>query len=174
LSWGRIKHPSEAVQEGDEVEVYVISVDRDNKRISLSLKQAQANPWKTVDERYQIGQIVKGTIVRMVSFGAFVEIEPGVEGLVHISRLADFRVAKPEDVISAEQEVDVKVLEINKQDQRISLSIKDAMRGEVVPKRPDREARNVREAVAGDDQELSQNLGAMIGALQTQSEHQDS
>ncbi len=174
LSWGRVKHPSEAVQEGEEVEVYVISVDRDSKRISLSLKQAQANPWKTVDERYQIGQNIKGTIIRMVSFGAFVELEPGVEGLVHISRLADFRVAKPEDVISAGQEVDVKVLDINKQDQRISLSIKDAMRGESKPKRPDRESRNDREAVAGDDQELSQNLGAMIGVLQAQSEHQDS
>ena len=174
LSWGRVKHPSEAVQEGEEVEVYVISVDRDSKRISLSLKQAQANPWKTVDERYQIGQNIKGTIVRMVSFGAFVELEPGVEGLVHISRLADFRVAKPEDVISAGQEVDVKVLDINKQDQRISLSIKDAMRGESKPKRPERESRNDREAVAGDDQELSQNLGAMIGVLQAQSEHQDS
>jgi len=174
LSWGRVKHPSEAVQEGQEVEVYVISIDRDNKRISLSLKQAQENPWKTVDERYQIGQIIKGTIVRMVSFGAFVEIEPGVEGLVHISRLADFRVAKPEDVISAGQEVDVKVLEINKQDQRISLSIKDAMREENKPKRPERETRNDREAVPGDDQELSQNLGAMIGVLQAQSENQDS
>ena len=175
LSWGRIKHPSEAVQEADEVEVYVISVDRDNKRISLSLKQAQANPWKTVDERYQIGQIVKGTVVRMVSFGAFVEIEPGVEGLVHISRLADFRVAKPEDVISAGQEVDVKVLDINKQDQRISLSIKDAMRGEGKPEgksKRDRESRNDRETVAGDDQELSQNLGEMIGVLQTQSDQQ--
>ena len=173
MSWGRVKHPSEAVQEGDEVEVYVISIDRDNKRISLSLKQAQANPWKTVDERYQIGQIIKGTIVRMVSFGAFVEIESGVEGLVHISRLADFRVAKPEDVISAGQVVDVKVLEINKQDQRISLSIKDAMVGESKPKRPDRESRNDREAIAGDDQELSQNLGAMIGILQVQSESED-
>jgi ribosomal protein S1/(E)-4-hydroxy-3-methyl-but-2-enyl pyrophosphate reductase len=177
LSWGRVKHPSEAVQEGDEVDVYVISVDRDNKRISLSLKQAQANPWKTVDERYQIGQILKGAIVRMVSFGAFVEIEPGVEGLVHISRLADFRVAKPEDVISAGQEVDVKILEINKQDQRISLSIKDAMAREEKPKRPERERepRNDRgTTVPGDDQELSQNLGAMIGILQAQAEHQDS
>jgi 4-hydroxy-3-methylbut-2-enyl diphosphate reductase len=77
-------------------------------------------------------------------------------------------------VISAGQEVDVKVLDINKQDQRISLSIKDAMRGESKPKRPERESRNDREAVAGDDQELSQNLGAMIGVLQAQSEHQDS
>jgi 4-hydroxy-3-methylbut-2-enyl diphosphate reductase len=168
LSWGRIKHPSEVVQEGDEVDVYVIAIDRDNKRISLSLKQAQQNPWQSVDERYQIGQIIKGTIVRMVSFGAFVEIEPGVEGLVHISRLADFRVAKPEDVLSAGQEVDVKVLDINKQDQRISLSIKDAMRGEKEskPRKPDRDTRNDHGMVAGEDQgELSQNLGDMIGAL---------
>ena len=151
MSWGRIKHPSEVVQEGDEVEVYVISVDRDNKRISLSLKQAQANPWKTVDERYQVGQIVKGTVARLVSFGAFVEIEPGVEGLVHISRLADFRVAKPEDVISAGQEVDVKILDINKQDQRISLSIKDAVVGEKEgkPKKSDREPGTIERPLPG-------------------------
>ncbi len=130
LSWGRIKHPSEAVREGDEVDAYVIAVDKENKRISLSLKQAQSNPWRTVDERYQIGQVVKGTIVRLVSFGAFVEVEPGVEGLVHISRIADYRVAKPEDVISAGEEIDVKILDINKQDQRISLSIKDAVKND--------------------------------------------
>ncbi len=171
MSWGRIKHPSEVVQEGDEAEVYVISVDRDNKRISLSLKQAQANPWNTVDERYQVGQIVKGTIARLVSFGAFVEIEPGVEGLVHISRLADFRVAKPEDVISAGQEVDVKILDINKQDQRISLSIKDAVVGEKEgkPKKSDREP-GKDETVAGDSQAVSQNLGDMFGALLAQSD----
>jgi ribosomal protein S1 len=173
LSWGRIKHPSEVVHEGDEAEVYVISVDRENKRISLSLKQAQANPWKTTDERYQVGQVVKGTIVRIVSFGAFVEIEPGVEGLVHISRLADFRVAKPEDVISAGQVVDVKILDINKQDQRISLSIKDAFAGDKEDriKKSDGETRKDRETFAGDSQEVSQNLGDMFGALLMQSEH---
>lgn len=172
LSWGRIRHPSEVVQEGDEVEVYVISVDRDNKRISLSLKQALANPWKTVDERYQVGQIVKGTIVRLVSFGAFVEVEPGVEGLVHISRLADYRVAKPEDVASAGQEVDVKILDINKQDQRISLSIKDAVTGEKESQRQkiEREGRDEKEPIAGNDPEVSLNLGDMFGDLFTHSE----
>jgi 4-hydroxy-3-methylbut-2-enyl diphosphate reductase len=172
LSWGRIKHPSEVVHEGDEAEVYVIAVDRDNKRISLSLKQVQANPWKTIGERYQVGQVVKGTIVRIVSFGAFVEIEPGVEGLVHISRLADYRVAKAEDVISAGQVVDVKVLDINDQDQRISLSIKDAVEGnnEDRAKKADGEARKDRETFAGDSQEVSQNLGDMFGDLLMQSE----
>ena len=172
LSWGRIKHPSEVVQEGDEVEVYVISIDRDSKRISLSLKQAQANPWKTVDERYQVGEIVKGTIVRLVSFGVFVEVEPGVEGLVHISRLADYRVAKPEDVVSAGQEVDVKILEINKQDQRISLSIKDTIKADKESKGrgSDRESRADREPVAGNDPEVSQNLGDLFGDLFTHSE----
>ena len=126
LSWGRVKHPSEVVHEGDEVEVYVLSVDKENKRISLSLKQVQPNPWDTVDERFQVGQIITGTIVRLVSFGAFVEIEPGVEGLVHISRLADHRVGKPEDVVAVGQEVKVKILDINKEERRISLSLRDA------------------------------------------------
>lgn len=126
LSWGRVKHPSEVVQEGDEVDVYVLSVDKENKRISLSLKQAQPNPWDTVDERFNVGQIITGTIVRLVSFGAFVEIEPGVEGLVHISRLADHRVGKPEDVVAVGQEVKVKILDINKEERRISLSLRDA------------------------------------------------
>lgn len=170
LSWGRIKHPSEVVKEGDEAEVFVIAVDRENKRISLSLKQAQANPWKTVDERYQVGQVVKGTIVRLVSFGAFVEVEPGVEGLVHISRLADYRVAKPEDVVSAGQEVDVKILDINKQDQRISLSIKDAARGDREHRgnRSEKEGRQERETV--NDPEVSLNIGDIFGDLLTRSE----
>jgi len=137
LSWGRIKHPSEVVQEGDEVEVYILSVDKENKRISLSLKQAQPNPWDTVDERFHVGQIVTGTIVRLVSFGAFVEIEPGVEGLVHISRLADHRVGKPEDVVAVGQEVKVKILDINKEERRISLSLRDAkVTAEVEEKTP--------------------------------------
>ncbi|MGB9791271.1 MAG: bifunctional 4-hydroxy-3-methylbut-2-enyl diphosphate reductase/30S ribosomal protein S1 [Thermacetogeniaceae bacterium] len=126
LSWGRVKHPSEVVHEGDEIEVYVLSVDRENKRISLSLKQLQPNPWDSVDERFQVGQIVSGSVVRLVSFGAFVEIEPGVEGLVHISRLADHRVDKPEDVVAVGQKVKVKILDINKKEHRISLSIRDA------------------------------------------------
>jgi 4-hydroxy-3-methylbut-2-enyl diphosphate reductase len=126
LSWGRVKHPSEVVQEGNEIEVYVISVDKEKKRISLSLKKIQGNPWDKVDERYEVGEIVTGTVMRTVSFGAFVQLEPGVEGLVHISRMANYHVEKPEDIVNAGDEIQVKILDINKQDQRISLSIKDA------------------------------------------------
>jgi len=126
MSWGRINHPSEVVQEGDQVEVYVMSVDKENKRISLSLRKTQPDPWTTVDERYHPGDIVRGKVVRLVSFGAFVELEPGVEGLVHISRIADYRVEKPEDVLSVGQEVKVKILGVHKDERRISLSIRDA------------------------------------------------
>ncbi len=130
LSWGRVKHPSDVVQEGDEIEVYIISVDKERKRISLSLKQVQGNPWDKVDENYTVGEIVTGKVMRTVSFGAFVQLEPGVEGLVHISRMADYHVVKPEDVVTAGDEIRVKILDINKQDQRISLSIKDAQEAE--------------------------------------------
>ncbi|NPV28617.1 MAG: bifunctional 4-hydroxy-3-methylbut-2-enyl diphosphate reductase/30S ribosomal protein S1 [Firmicutes bacterium] len=160
MSWGRVNHPSEVVQEGNEIEVYVLSVDKENKRISLSLKQVLPNPWDTVDERYQVGQIVTGTIVRLVSFGAFVEIEPGVEGLVHISRLADRRVGKPEDVVAVGQEVKVKILDINKQDQRIGLSIRDArVNHEKVEKNP-----------ASSGSEVCLNLGDVFGELFSRAE----
>jgi ribosomal protein S1/(E)-4-hydroxy-3-methyl-but-2-enyl pyrophosphate reductase len=170
LSWGRVKHPSEVVQEGDEVDVYVISVDKDNKRISLSLKQAQTNPWSTVDERYQVGEIITGTIVRLVSFGAFVEIEPGVEGLVHISRLSDHRVGKPEDVVTVGQEIQVKVLEINKQDQRISLSIKDAMEKTEAPREKVKEKGEKKHnqemtSYSTDNTGVGVNLGDVFGDL---------
>ncbi|MDH7576299.1 MAG: bifunctional 4-hydroxy-3-methylbut-2-enyl diphosphate reductase/30S ribosomal protein S1 [Bacillota bacterium] len=159
MSWGRVNHPSEVVQEGDEVEVCVLSVDKENKRISLSLKQAQPNPWETVDERYQVGQIVSGRIVRLVSFGVFVEIEPGVEGLVHISRLADHRVGKPEDVVTVGQEVKVKILDINKQDRRISLSIRDAkVNNEKETKNP------------SSGSEVCLNLGDVFGELFSRAE----
>lgn len=162
LSWGRVKHPSEVVQEGDEVEVYVISVDKENKKISLSLKKTQPNPWTTVDEHYQAGQVVTGTIVRLVSFGAFVELEPGVEGLVHISRLAHHRVDKPEDVVSVGQEVKVKILDVNKEEQRISLSIKDVKEvdKEAVVKKEEEEKYQA-PASAG----VGVNLGEMFGDL---------
>lgn len=167
LSWGRVKHPSEVVQEGDEIEVYVLSVDKEKKRISLSLKQVLGNPWDTVDERYQTGQIVSGTVVRLVSFGAFVELEPGVEGLVHISRLADYHVAKPEDIVSAGEQVQVKILDINKQDQRISLSLKDARSNKNEAKGGKREnGERPQPASTG----VGVNLGEVFGDLLTRAE----
>jgi len=167
LSWGRVKHPSEIVQEGDEIEVYVLAVDKENKRISLSLKQVQGNPWDSVDERYNIGEIVTGTVMRTVSFGAFVQLEPGVEGLVHISRMADYHVAKPEDVVNTGDEVQVKILDINKQDQRISLSIKDAQKGKAEEK-TNAEAGGENPSASGTG--VGVNLGEVFGDLLTKAE----
>ncbi len=166
LSWGRVKHPSDVVKEGDEIEVYVLSVDKERKRISLSLKQVQGNPWDTVDERYQVGEIVTGTVVRLVSFGAFVELEPGVEGLVHISRMADYHVEKPEDIVAVGEQIRVKILDINKQDQRISLSIKDARSDKNEPRGNTQEEEKSQPASAG----VGVNLGEVFGDLLTRAD----
>ncbi|MHB0884938.1 MAG: bifunctional 4-hydroxy-3-methylbut-2-enyl diphosphate reductase/30S ribosomal protein S1 [Bacillota bacterium] len=126
LSYGRVKHPSEVVKEGQEIEVKVRKVDRENERISLGYKETLPDPWKEVAGRYPEGAIVQGKVVRLAPFGAFVELEPGIDGLVHISQLADRRVAKPEDVVTPGQEVKVKVLGVNPEAHRISLSLREA------------------------------------------------
>lgn len=126
MSWKHVDHPSEVVQEGDEVEVYVLAVDKEKQRISLGLKQIIPSPWDLAGEKYSIGQIVNGKVVRTVPFGAFVQIEPGVEGLVHISQLAPYRVAKVEDVVQVDDEIPVKILDFRPQEQRMSLSLQAA------------------------------------------------
>ncbi len=126
LSYGRVKHPSEVVHEGQEINVKVLKVDRGNERISLGYKQTLPDPWKEVADRYPEGAIVQGKVVRLAPFGAFVELEPGIDGLVHISQLADRRVGKPEDVVTPGQEVKVKVLGVNPEAHRISLSLREA------------------------------------------------
>lgn len=127
MSWGRIKHPSQVVNIGDMVEVYIKDINKDEGKISLSLKQAKENPWSLVGEKYTIGDIVKGKVVRLVDFGAFVELEPGVEGLVHISQISENRISHPEEVLKTGQEVKVKILDVNLEDRKISLSIKEAL-----------------------------------------------
>jgi len=125
MSWGRVKHPSSVVKVGDEIEVMVLRFDRDSERISLGLKQKTENPWLTVDERYEIGSIVAGKVVSMTDYGAFVELEPGVEGMVHVSEMSwTRRVRHPSDVIDIDQEVDVMVLGIDKENQKIALGLK--------------------------------------------------
>ncbi len=126
LSWGRVDHPSQVVKEGEELDVKVLRVDREKGKISLGLKQILPDPWDNVGDKYQVGEVVQGKITRLAPFGAFVELEPGVEGLVHISELADRRVEKPEEVVSAGSEVRVKILRVRQQERRISLSIKEA------------------------------------------------
>ncbi len=126
MSWSRIKHPSEVLKEGDEVEVIVQGIDREKEKVSLSLKQLIPSPWSTAASRYLAGQVIQGKVVRLVPFGVFVEIEPGIQGLIHISQLADRRVAKPEDVVNVGQVINVKVLDVDEAAQRMSLSLKEA------------------------------------------------
>ena len=124
LSWNRIKNPAEVVKVGDEIDVYVISFDPDKKKISLGYKTAEMNPWNQFMTKYQIGDVVDAKIVKLMTFGAFAEILPGVDGLIHISQIADKRIGKPEDVLSEGQDVTVKITDVDAENKRISLSIR--------------------------------------------------
>ncbi|MEA4816504.1 MAG: bifunctional 4-hydroxy-3-methylbut-2-enyl diphosphate reductase/30S ribosomal protein S1 [Lachnospiraceae bacterium] len=125
MSWGHISNPKELLSEGQTVETVVIDVDREKGKISLSLKDIKSNPWDTIAEKYPVGEIVEGKVVRMVPFGVFIELEPGVDGLVHISQISDKRVERPEDELSNGQIIKVKVLEVNPEQKKISLSKKE-------------------------------------------------
>jgi small subunit ribosomal protein S1 len=120
----RVEKPSDVVQEGQKVKVKILSIDLDNERISLSIKETQPGPWEDVSERIKAGDIIEGTVKRLVSFGAFVEVAQGVEGLVHISEIANKHIGTPQEVLSEGEKVKVKVLDINTNDKRISLSIR--------------------------------------------------
>lgn len=125
LSWNKIKHPSQVVKVGDAVEVYILEFDRAKNRISLGFKKAEENPWFNAEEKYAVGNIVKGKVARIVPFGAFVELAPGVDGLVHISQISNARLAKPSDVLEIGQVVEAKVIEFKLEDKKIGLSIKE-------------------------------------------------
>ena len=114
ISYQRIRHPSEIVKEGDTLRLVVLSLEPGNRRMSFSLKQAGPDPWKTVGERYAVDMTVKGTVTRVVDFGAFVELEPGLEGLIHISELANNRVRSANDIVKPSQAVSVRVLEVGR------------------------------------------------------------
>ena len=132
LSWSHVNHPSELLEIGQEVEVKVLDVDRDRQRISLGLKQTQADPWQRVLESYQQGDVVHGRATKVVTFGAFVEILQGVEGLVHISELAERHVENPREVVSQGDHVLVRIIEIDPERRRLSLSMKQVMPGDPV------------------------------------------
>jgi 4-hydroxy-3-methylbut-2-enyl diphosphate reductase len=132
LSWGRIKHPSEVVKPNQEVDVKILSLDPERERIQLGYKQLQPHPWDAAVEKYPVGEIVTGKVVRITDFGAFVELEPGLDGLVHISQCATTRVAKVEDAVKVGDEVQVKVLGVDPEKKRISLSIRQAIEPEPV------------------------------------------
>src|SRR5881398_2272836 len=127
LSWTRkINHPSEVFKKGDEVEAVVIDIDKVHQRISLGIKQLTDDPWKTIDEKYKIGDLVKGKVTKLASFGAFVQLQDDIDGLVHISQLSEDHVAKVKDVLKVGQEVEARVIKVDKVERRIGLSIKAA------------------------------------------------
>ena len=125
MSWGRIGHPSEMVKVGEELDVVVLDVNKEKERVSLGLKQKMANPWENIEEKFPVGGKVAGKVVNLVPYGAFIELEPGVEGLVHVTELSwTKRIAKPSDVLKAGQEVEAVVLAINQEEQKVSLGIR--------------------------------------------------
>ena len=124
LSWNRIKNPAEVVSVGDEIDVYVISFDPEKHKISLGYKTSEMNPWNQFMTGYNVGDVVNAKVVKLMTFGAFAEIIPGVDGLIHISQIADRRIGKPEDVLAEGQEVQVKITDVDAENKRISLSIR--------------------------------------------------
>ncbi|HIX88840.1 MAG TPA: 30S ribosomal protein S1 [Candidatus Akkermansia intestinavium] len=125
MSWGRVNHPSELLHVGQEIEVLILEVDRDKERVSLGLKQLTENPWADIEKKYPIGSRVKGRVTKLLAYGAFVELEKGVEGLVHVSELSwTKRITRPSDVLSLDQEIEAVVLNISVEEQKISLGVR--------------------------------------------------
>ena len=131
LSWNHVDHPSEVVEVGEEVEVKVLEVDRDRERISLGLKQTRKDPWQEIVEQVNVGESIKGRITKLVSFGAFVEVAEGVEGLIHISELAEHHVETPDEIVRSGDEVEARIIDVDAKRRRLSLSLR--------PKKEDRE-----------------------------------
>jgi len=126
MSWRRVNHPSDVLSIGDELEVYILKVDEEQKRVGLSLKRLQPDPWSSVEERYKVGQLVEGTITNVVSFGAFARIEDGLEGLIHISELAEGNFLHPRNVVKEGDVVTVRILSVDSARHRLGLSLRQA------------------------------------------------
>lgn len=156
LSWKRIKHPSEVLKEGEKVDVYVIDFNKEEGKIGLGLRNVEANPWEQVDEKYKIGDVVVGKVVRIAGFGAFAELEPGIEGLVHISQISEERVTKVSDVLDEGQEVKVKVISLDKPAHKLGLSIREAVAEEAKADIPDEYK---------EEQSIGTNLGSLFGNI---------
>jgi len=151
LSWTKIKYPSEVLKPGDKVDVTVIGFDREKKRISLSYRKPEDNPWVKVATKYAVGDIIKGKVVRLVPFGAFIEIDEGIDGLCHISQISNFRISKPGDVLEVGREVEAKIIEFNPEIKKISLSIKEV--NPIDPVRPSKEAEKAAPDTADDKEQ---------------------
>ncbi len=157
LAWRRIRHPGEVLNVGDEVEVYILQLDREEKRIGLSLKRLQPNPWAEIEETHQIGQLVEGTISRVVSFGAFVELESGVEALLHVSQMGDPPPQNATEILKSGERIVSKIVSLEPQRQRMGLSLKDLAQQEQATASPEEvehaepEIEELQEAVAEAD-----------------------
>ena len=127
ISWGKLKHPQEVLTIGDTVKVKILSMNEEKGKISLGLKQTTPEPWSVINENYQVGQVVSGKVVQIKEYGAFIELEPGLDGLVHISEVAHKRVADIAEELTIGQDVSAKILEIDEERKRISLSIKETL-----------------------------------------------
>ena len=154
LSWTHINHPSEVLQVNQKVKVKVLDIDRDRQRISLGLKQTQEDPWKRIVSEHNVGDVVEGRVTKLVAFGSFVEIYAGIEGLVHISELANRHVERPDEVVYVGQQVEVKIIEIDSDRRRLSLSIK-RVDGENAPDAAERRGGEADEAEVEADGEAA-------------------
>lgn len=155
LSWNRVKSAREVLKEGDSVEVLITKIEPETKRISLSLKQIQAHPWDEASVKFKEGEIYPGTVVRIESFGAFVRLAPGIDGLVHISQISDKRIAKPDEVLKVGQEVAAKILKIDNANRKISLSLREVLQ--------DQNNHEVDQLIQEQNQEnVTQNLGDLL------------
>ena len=171
LSWGRIKHPSEVVKPNQEVDVKVLSLDPERERIQLGYKQLQPHPWDGAAENYPEGAIVEGKVVRITDFGAFVELQPGLDGLVHISQCATTRVAKVEDAVKVGDIVNVKVLGVDPEKKRISLSIRQALEPEAPAAEEEAAPEAEYEIVATDETVAEQVAEAIEGVEEAAAEN---
>ncbi len=136
LSWSRVNHPSEYVSPGDEVKVFILGIDKENSKISLGMKQLEADPWVNVSNKYKVGQLIEGEITRTAAFGAFIKIEQNLEGLIHISELANEHVEKVEDVVKPKQIVTARIIKLIPEEQKIGLSLKSKPEEKVVEAQP--------------------------------------
>jgi small subunit ribosomal protein S1 len=155
MSWRRVKSPRDLLKEGDTVEVLIIKADPETRRISLSLKQIQAHPWDEAAQKFAEGQVCPGTVVKLESFGAFVNLAPSLDGLVHISQIADKRIAKPDEVLKVDDQVTVKIIKIDTANRKISLSMKQVVQ--------DQSEQQVTQFIEGQDAApVSQSLGDLL------------
>ena len=162
LSWKKIDDPSEVLNVGDTVTVRVIGIDREKKKISLGYRKAEDNPWYSIGEKYHVGDVVTGIIRRMVPFGVFVELEDGIEGLVHISQISNVRISRPEEVLSIGQSVDMKVIEVNPEIKKISLSIKEVSPIDPVREGEEEIVSDEEDIPTGHTEEMTNTIGDLI------------